>query len=343
VVSKTGDQNEFPKAKKPATVHLIYNPIAGTFREETVLSLKTLLLAAGTDVDILPTKGPRHAVALSREAARSPEPPGYEKIIAVYGGDGTHGDVLDGILSAQQGQTASSIGPLNANIASYLAIAGGTSSDGAKAAGVSSGREAAGRIISYLNGERKAKYVNVLQVEADGEKRLVLSHAGIGITGKITEWTDSKKGKDAKRIFGPLAYQIYGLYTFCFSKPVESEITLGTNLPFYLPVLGFDVGQAKSMGSVKEWFPGVSPFEVSRVVIMGDNLPRYLAPAALIAANKGDHLKFPGITSYLEGTDYEGPVSIRLEKPLPVDVSGELISGVTNFRMERIPGAVKTF
>jgi len=81
---------------------LIYNPRAGLKRHlisvappVTVDSLKDLTRQYQLDVDFFPTKGPKHATELARQAASE----GYDAVI-VAGGDGTVGEAANGLVNS---------------------------------------------------------------------------------------------------------------------------------------------------------------------------------------------------------------------------------------------------
>src|SRR5260221_4043832 len=80
-------------------VALTYNPMAGDGRwRPSIDEVRRALEHAGGVVEMLPTRGPRDGVALGRQAAERHAP------IAVYWGDGSVNEVLNGVAGLQQGR-----------------------------------------------------------------------------------------------------------------------------------------------------------------------------------------------------------------------------------------------
>lgn len=85
---------------------VILNPIAGHGNGEKVRrQIERALRAGGLDFDLAGTTAPRAAVTLAENAQRS----GYETLISV-GGDGTVGEVVNGMMRASNGEAAGTLG-----------------------------------------------------------------------------------------------------------------------------------------------------------------------------------------------------------------------------------------
>jgi diacylglycerol kinase family enzyme len=88
-----------------AKAKIIVNPYSGRWKgQRSVPSVEAALREAGVDFDLVCTAGPDHAIELAREAALG----GYRPVVAA-GGDGTIGEVVNGLLQAAGDQIA---GPL---------------------------------------------------------------------------------------------------------------------------------------------------------------------------------------------------------------------------------------
>jgi diacylglycerol kinase (ATP) len=89
-----------------AKAKIIVNPYAGRWKgQRSVPSVEAALREAGVDYDLVCTAGPDQAIELAREAALG----GYRPVVAA-GGDGTIGEVVNGLMQAAGDQIA---GPLS--------------------------------------------------------------------------------------------------------------------------------------------------------------------------------------------------------------------------------------
>jgi diacylglycerol kinase (ATP) len=88
-----------------AKAKVIVNPYSGRWKgQRSVPSVEAALREAGVDYDLVCTAGPDQAIELAREAALG----GYRPVVAA-GGDGTIGEVVNGLMQAAGDQVA---GPL---------------------------------------------------------------------------------------------------------------------------------------------------------------------------------------------------------------------------------------
>jgi len=324
--------------KRLVKTYIIHNPASGRFKEEEYGDLLASLNGRGIEAVGLGTERPRHAEELARRAVLEPERTQVGKVIVAMGGDGLLGEVLDGLVPLWNKEGGDFV---------YLPLACGTANDGARVAGVPDSREAQKRIFNYREGSIEPRELSVFQVEASGEKRHTFVHAGMGITGDITEWMHSDTGKAVKRRLGSLAYPLSGLYFFLGGRPRDVFLEIGEGESAFKregKVYSIDAGQIESMGGIKKYFPGATPFgnNGARVVVIGDGLAKPLAPVALGIASFGAHTGFPGISYLREGTDYSGPIAVSSEKPFPVDVAGEPIGNAYRLVVRKLQGAART-
>ncbi|HHW18861.1 MAG TPA: diacylglycerol kinase family lipid kinase [Firmicutes bacterium] len=83
----------------PKKICIILNPVAGYGRSRKLLpEVGKILRENGVQFDVVTTEGPRHAEALAKEASEK----GYRAVVAM-GGDGTLGEVVNGVLSGSEG------------------------------------------------------------------------------------------------------------------------------------------------------------------------------------------------------------------------------------------------
>ena len=74
---------------------LIYNPNAGRRRHARTIDGIKDALGAAYDLNVSPTRGPKEAIALAREAAIR-----GDHAVFAWGGDGTIREVVEGILGS---------------------------------------------------------------------------------------------------------------------------------------------------------------------------------------------------------------------------------------------------
>lgn len=324
--------------KKTVKAYIIHNPASGRFKEEEYASLIASLNGRGIETVGLGTERSRHAEELARQAVLEPERIEVRKAIVAIGGDGLLGEVLDGLVPLRNYAKEDFV---------YLPFACGTANDGARVAGVPNSKEAEKRILGYCEGSIEPRELNVFQVEASGEKRHTFVHAGMGITGDISEWMHSGRGKDFKKSLGSLAYPLSGLYFFLGGRARDVFLQIGEGEGAFKSegkIYSVDAGQIESMGGIKKYFPGATPFgnDGARVLVIGEKLTKPLAPLALGLASFGAHTGFPGISYFREGADYSGEIAVSSEKPFPVDVAGEPIGNAYRMVVRKLQGAVRT-
>src|SRR5262245_30781199 len=142
--------------------------------------LRVALTARGIQADQVITDGPRHAMALAREASKS-----YE-VIAAVGGDGTMNEVASGILLSGKTKAALAIIPL------------GTGNDAAHLLGIRSIEDAVHALASGTT--RTLDAIEVRCCDAGKElTRYALLYAAVGFAGALLKRTTPL----VKRWFGP--------------------------------------------------------------------------------------------------------------------------------------------
>lgn len=88
--------------KKQSKIKLIYNPNAGKKRallkpsDITIEGIESMLKQYQLEVDLFPTKGPKHATELAKNAIKE----GYQTVLAA-GGDGTVSEVANGLVGSK--------------------------------------------------------------------------------------------------------------------------------------------------------------------------------------------------------------------------------------------------
>ncbi|HID62179.1 MAG TPA: diacylglycerol kinase family lipid kinase, partial [Anaerolineae bacterium] len=89
-----------------ARAKIIVNPYSGRWKgQRSVPAVEAALKEAGVDFDLVCTAEPDHAIELAREAALE----GYSPVVAA-GGDGTIGEVVNGLMQAASDRVAGPLG-----------------------------------------------------------------------------------------------------------------------------------------------------------------------------------------------------------------------------------------
>ncbi len=174
---------------------IVANPIAGRGRGQRVAHLvEDILKDKAVDFEILYTNAHRHGIELAEKASRNHE------VVAALGGDGTVGEVLEGILHSK----------------SVLGIIpGGTGNDYSRGLGLP--RSPAEALDVVLNGTPTAIDVGVETDKVFG----VL--AGIGFPVTVIEHTNTHRDGPLK---GPLAILASVFYTLSHLQTYPVRITL---------------------------------------------------------------------------------------------------------------------
>lgn len=177
------------------SVAIIANPAAGRGRGQRVAHIvEDILTAKAVDFELIYTKKHRHAIELAEKASRKHE------IVAAIGGDGTVGEVLEGILESD----------------SILGIIpGGTGNDYSRGLGLP--RQTAQAVETVLEGTPTFIDVGIEQHKVFG----VL--AGIGFPVTVIEHTNMHRDSPLK---GPLAILASVGYTLKNLRTYRVQITL---------------------------------------------------------------------------------------------------------------------
>lgn len=184
---------------------VIFNPAAGPKEARFALSQAVeVLRKGGWRVEVAETTRREEAIAMSRDAAFL----GYDVVVAA-GGDGTVGEVVNGITGSE---TALGVLPL------------GTGNVWARQVGFTQ----APLFLGTPNAVRAAELLLDSQVRrvdvGQADDRLFLLWTGIGIDARVSEEVESHPG--VKRRLGPVAFVAAGVIT--------AVNFVGTRAEFYL-------------------------------------------------------------------------------------------------------------
>lgn len=267
----------------------IVNPAAGGGRGARLLrTLGAELRGAGIGAEVVVTPAPGEAARLAAAAADE----GYPTVIAV-GGDGTANEVANGLVGTTVALALYPIGAGN-DLARTLGYPRGR------------GRESIARAIARF--ERRSMDVG----ELNG--RLFLNATGVGIDGYVAERVRATARVVGRR-FGFLVGALVGIATY---RPQQMEVRIeGTvRTGRFLTVVasnGVYFG-----GGMKPAPRALLDDGMLDVTVAGD-LGRIDAVMALARLYRGTHANGTTIVSLRAPR-----VDIELERPLPVQLDGEV-------------------
>jgi diacylglycerol kinase (ATP) len=186
-------------------VALIYNPMAGDGRwRPSIDEVRRALEHAGGVVEMLPTRGPGDGVALARQAA------GRYARIAVYGGDGSVNEVLNGVAGVE-----------HAKRPQILLLPGGTMNVLCRDLGIPLDPVAAAMLLK--TGVSKRIYLG-LAANATIGKRYFALMAGAGLDAAVVH---GMSGFTAiKRLLGGASFLLAGLKIVVSHGFPEIEVTV---------------------------------------------------------------------------------------------------------------------
>lgn len=293
------DSGDLPR---PNGVRLIINPAAGRMRVSKARQrLRAAVEAALPGCDVLLTEGPGHARQLAAAAKAQAD------MVIAAGGDGTLGEVADGLAG---GRAALGVLPV------------GTGNDFARSLGIPSDVARALAII-------RQGYRHRIDLAGIGS-RLFLNVAGVGFDAEVA------RAYHAGRKYGSpaLTYVVYALKTLAAFPPVEMEFSTEDGT-FRQRSLFAAVGNARYYAGGMAITPRARLDDgLLDVMIAGDMSPLE-AIMALPGAFRGAHLRHPKC-SYRQVVR----VGIDAERPVPVMADGEVI-GTTPVTVSVLPAALE--
>jgi diacylglycerol kinase (ATP) len=282
------------------TAKVILNPYSGRFMgRRRWPEAKAALQAAGVNHELAETERPAHAEELARDAVLA----GFSPIV-VGGGDGTVGEVINGMARAVA--EGAPIGPLG-----ILPV--GTANDIVDTLGIPRDLRAAAQVIA--NGRTRAVDLG----EVNG--RLFANNSAIGLEPYV-----GLIQRRYKRLQGPLRYLVAALHGIadCPQWMVRMEWDGGS---YHGPLSLAAIGNGPRSGGIFYMAPGADPFDGQLAFVFGYRptrrsllraLPRTMRPG------KGSYVELPGITA----TNMTW-LRVQLEQPAPAHADGEIFAPAT--------------
>ncbi len=276
------------------TATVILNPYSGRWQaQERRSEAEAAMAASGLEVEWAVSDGPGHASDLAAAAVRA----GRRPIIAA-GGDGTIGEVLNGMAIAQPEGTLGPFGLLPLGTANDLADNIGIPKDLAQAAAViASGRS------------RKMDLIQVNQ-------RIFANNAGLGLEPYITNLQ-----AQMKRLRGNIRYLASALQGIMHNPQWHMSLEWAEG-GYEGPVTMISIGNCARTGGIFYTVPHADPFDGKLTFIHGYLASRLKILRALPMTMKpaeGNITEHPAVreihTTWLR---------VRVQTPSPAHADGEL-------------------
>src|SRR5262245_15517808 len=275
--------------------------------------LRVALTARGIQADQVITDGPRHAMALAREASKS-----YE-VIAAVGGDGTMNEVASGILLSGKTKAALAIIPL------------GTGNDAAHLLGIRSIEDAVHALASGTT--RTLDAIEVRCCDAGKElTRYALLYAAVGFAGALLKRTTPT----VKRWFGPRYCYSVGFFRALLDFNPPTMRVRCDDREFSGRMFLVSAGNAEMVGAgTMRLSPGAQVDDGKLNVNVVEDLGRLETARWFPKVLKGTHTTHPKVRYFPAAS-----VTVECEVMTEVQMDGELY-GHTPAAFHVRPGAIR--
>ena len=292
-----------------AKAKIIVNPYSGRWKgQRSVPAVEAVLKEAGVDFDLVCTAGSDHAIELAREAALE----GYSPVVAA-GGDGTIGEVVNGLIQAAGDQVA---GPLGI-------IPLGSANDFIQTLGTPADLKEACQLL-------QTGHMRTIDVGRVNE-RYFINDVGVGFEPQVT--LESRK---IKRLRGKFIYLVAVLRAV--RDPIQAHITIewdgGQRVS--KPILMVSVANGRCTGGF--WLTPYAELGDGELdFIFADALSRLQILRFLPEVMRGTHLDKDPVTY-----GRTRRIVITSDDPLPVVADGEIMTTEAHrLEMEVLPGRLQ--
>jgi YegS/Rv2252/BmrU family lipid kinase len=288
---------------------IILNPYAGRWKgQRSVPAVEAALKEAGVDFDLVCTAGADHAIELAREAVLE----GYRPVVAA-GGDGTIGEVVNGLMQAAGDQVA---GPL-------AIIPLGSANDFIQTLGTPADLKGACQLL-------RTGQVRTIDVGRVNE-RYFINDVGVGFEPQVT--LESRK---IKRLRGTLIYLVAVLRAV--RDPIQAHMTIewDDDQRVSKPILMVSVANGRCTGGF--WLTPYAELDDGELdFIFADALSRLQILRFLPEVMRRTHLDKDPVTY-----GRTRHIVITSDDRLPVVVDGEIMTTEAHrLVMEVLPGRMQ--
>jgi diacylglycerol kinase (ATP) len=292
-----------------AKAKIIVNPYSGRWKgQRSVPSVEAALREAGVDYDLVCTAWPDQAIELAREAALG----GYRPVVAA-GGDGTIGEVVNGLMQAAGDQVA---GPL-------AIIPLGSANDFIQTLGTPADIQGACQLL-------RTGQVRTIDVGRVNE-RYFINDVGVGFEPQVT--LESRK---IKRLRGTLIYLVAVLRAV--RDPIQAHMTIewDDGQRVSRPILLVSVANGRCTGGF--WLTPHAELDDGELdFIFADALSRLQILRFLPEVMRKTHLDKDPVTY-----GRTRHIVITSDDPLPVVADGEIMTTEAHrLEIEVLPGRMQ--
>lgn len=295
--------------------YFIVNPVAGQGRTARLWpQMERMLASRGDSFRVTLTRAPGEARQLARQAADE----GAGAIVGV-GGDGTTGEIVNGVLASTRPDTA--IG----------AVPTGTGNDFVRGQGLPLSWETVLRGI--LQDPRPAP-VDALEVEdGQGNTRYAINSVGIGFDAYVAHLVHSRHW--TKRL-GPLAYAFCAVGGSIAFHPTDSQVLLdGAPVHSNGTWLVACTNTERLAGGMKVC-PGADPGDGMLNLCVASGLSALRVLQLMVLSFQGRHAGRPGV-QLLSGRE----AVVSAARPLPVHIDGDPVSFQLPITLRVRAGAIR--
>ncbi|HEU4752469.1 MAG TPA: diacylglycerol kinase family protein [Armatimonadota bacterium] len=290
----------------PGRIVLVGNPASGRGRgARAIARVRALLERQGAAVEVRPTAGPEHAIALAREAAVA-----QVDLVLALGGDGTVRDVAEG---------------LGANEVPLAILPNGTGNDLARTLGIP--RDLDGAVEVALRGRERS--IDVWQWESTPFANV----AGVGLDAAVAEAVNLR----FRRLRGTLAYVTAFCFVLAHFQPFEARLSWQEG-EWYGRAWLLALANARSYGGGLLIAPMAEPDDGTLDVVVVRETSKLELMRQFPRLARGSHVRHPAVRLF-RGDIFrvETPGARANDRPAPMTtLDGELIAA-TPARVTRAP------
>lgn len=275
-------------------IKIIHNPYSARWQSAKRLpAAKQALKAAGLEYDLVQSQGPDHAVELASEAVRS----GYQTIIAA-GGDGTIGEVVNGIMQ----------GSINNPIPNFGVLPLGTANDLVCNLGLPLDLETAAKVIA----SGITRNIDLCRVN----DRYFINNAGLGLEPYTTTVQER-----IPILHGTYRYLLATIISI-FRNPKWSIDLEWDGGEYHGPVTMVSVSNGPQTGGVFYTVPHANPFDGKISFVYGyidSRIEIFRVLPKVMKPDEGNYVEHPSIHE-----KHCSWIKVHIKPGSPTHTDGEL-------------------
>lgn len=289
---------------------IILNPAAGRGAgTQRRAWLQEWIDEAGLDAQIWETQGAGEAIELARRAA------GEAELVVAAGGDGTLGEVLNGIYGS-----GAKLGVLPL----------GTGNDFARCIGIGADLNNGTWVIE--NGE--PRHIDIGKVTLAGQSRYFMNVAGAGFDSRCALRINEHRPKILGKLSGTGAYLVAVAAEIGSFQCAKLHLELDGRT-VETPAVLCAIANAQSYGGGMKVAPDADLCDGLFDICLIKDVSRVEFLRAFPGVFKGQHTRHPKVEMFRAAR-----VRLESQPPLPVLVDGEVL-GTTPAQFEILPGAIE--